>query len=1052
MSSGVSRRRFLTAGAGVGAGAVVAGALPGVSSAAAPVRERPDSAVASSTGRGRRHDVELRTGTDVAAQISPDGRTIAFDTVGVLWTAPATGGKARRLTDDYFDIAQPDWSPDGKTLAFQSYRDGIFNLWTVRADGTHLEQLTHGPYDHREPRYSPDGRYLAFSSDLAGSYAIYTLDLHTSDISLITDTAAEEYEPAWSPDGKRIAFVVANTEIDVVTLATGARTVAVTVPTGQILHGPAFTPDSKDIVYNLTANGTSRLYRSGAVLLEGEEVFPFRVSWVSDNVFVYTADGHIRRRSISSAKSSTIATSAPITTITPDYVKRRRNFEPGSGGPVKGIGSPVLSPDGKQIAFRALNDIYVMRIGHTPQPLTGDQFWKSDPSWSPDGKRLSYSSDRGGHLEIWVRDLHTGNDTRVASLAEAAAVSGTWSHDGKFIAFLDQTGAVYTVHVESGDIQRVYPATFEPGRPTWSKDGNTIAIAAIKPYSARYREGLSEILTINRTTGEATYHQAVPNKSLQTRGDDGPVWSPDGRKMAFVVASVLWVMPVSADGTPAGAARQITTEVTDAPSWSGDSSRLLYLSGGRLRLVSVDGRSTRTVQVPLRWKNAAPSGRTVIHAGRMWDGRSRSLRNDVDIVVDENRIVSVEPHRAGRRGKKVDASDLVVTPGLIDIHNHREMQGYSYGDRQGRVWLSLGITATRSPGSPAYHMVEERESFQAGRRVGPRYYSTGEAIDGSRIFYNFMRPTYDEDQLALEFARAEALDYDMIKCYVRLSTERQQKSIEWAHDHHIHASSHYHYPAFAFGGDGTEHIGATNRFGYSRTVTALGTGYSDVTDIFASSGARRTPTLFGASALFRDDQSLVVDERVRTLYPTWEYTSLQAANTTARTTDQTVNEANLKAQVQQIVHLLAAGGNVVTGTDSPIDHTAVSTHMNLRAMVAYGVTPHQAMVSATSATGTYLNEPIGQVAPGMLADLAFLGGNPLQDIRQAANVSKVMVNGYLHTIDGLLAPFAGSAAAKLSAPRGNRMLAPVPVPASEERYWWHDPHYLEESKHSCCHS
>ncbi len=1044
---GVSRRRFLATGAGVGAGAVVGGALAGTAPAQA-ARPQLDAPAPGHVIPGRTTQVDLHSGTDVAAQVSPDGRSLAFDTVGVLWVAPASGGTARRLTSDYHDIAQPEWSPDSRTIAFQSYRDGTFNLWTIRADGSHVQQLTHGPYDHREPRWSPDGRYLVFSSDLGGSYGIYTYDLHTADIALVTDTAVEEYEPAWSPDGTKIAFVVSNTEIDVVTVATGARSVLLSVPAGQIIHSPAFTPDSKDVVYTLIANGTSQLMRSGAPLVTGEEVFPFRVSWLSGDRFVYTADGQIRSRSVGSGAARTIGVVAQVSTVTPAYAKRQRDFRPGATFPVRGIGSPVLSPDGRQIAYRALNDIYLMRIGRRPVPLTRDRFWKSDPAWSPDGTKLSYSSDRGGHLEIWVRDLATGQDTRLASLPGAAAVSGTWSRDGKFVAFLDQTGAVYTVAVDSGDIQRVYPATFEPGRPTWSPDGNTIAIAAIKPYSARYREGLSEILTINRRTGQATYHQALPNKSLQTRGDDGPVWSPDGRSMAFVVASVLWVVAVDADGSPTGAPRQITNEVTDAPTWSGDSRELLYLNNGRLRIVSADGRQTRTVPVPQTWTNAAPSGRSVIHAGRMWDGRSRQLREDVDIVVERNRIVEVAAHRGRRSGRAIDATDSVVIPGLVDIHNHREMQGYSYGDRQGRVWLALGITTTRSPGSPAYHMVEERESFQAGTRVGPRYFATGEAIDGSRIFYNFMRPTYDDDQLALELARAEALDYDLAKCYVRLSTARQQRVIEWAHEHRIHATSHYHYPAFAFGGDGTEHVGATNRFGYSRTVTALGTGYSDVTDIFAAAGARRTPTLFGAATLFGEDQSLIVDPRVRTLYPSWEYATLTAAGDAARTTDQTVNRANLAAQVKQLVDLLAAGGHVVTGTDSPIDHTAVSTHMNLRAMVKYGVSPYQALVSATSEPGRFLNEPLGQVAPGMLADLTFLGGDPLHDITQAANVAQVMVNGYLHTVDDLMAPFAGAHAAVQARP--NRLVAPVPTPESESRYWWHDPHYLEESKRSCC--
>jgi hypothetical protein len=178
---------------------------------------------------------------------------------------------------------------------------------------------------------------------------------------------------------------------------------------------------------------------------------------------------------------------------------------------------------------------------------------------------------------------------------------------------------------------------------------------------------------------------------------------------------------------------------------------------------------------------------------------------------------------------------------------------------------------------------------------------------------------------------------------------------------------------------------------------------------------------------------------------------VRGAADTAQTTDQTVNEANLKAQVQQIVDMLAAGGNVVTGTDSPIDHTAVSTHMNLRAMVRYGVSAHQAMVTATSASGIHLNEPIGQVAPGMFADLAMLGGNPLEDITEAADVKQVMVNGYLHDIADLTAPFAGAAPPATKAETvENRVLAPKPLLASERRYWWHHPHYLEEGKRSCC--
>jgi cytosine/adenosine deaminase-related metal-dependent hydrolase len=537
----------------------------------------------------------------------------------------------------------------------------------------------------------------------------------------------------------------------------------------------------------------------------------------------------------------------------------------------------------------------------------------------------------------------------------------------------------------------------------------------------------------------------MPNRSIQTRGDDGPVWSPDGTMMAFVVGSVLWVVDVHPDGTFAGTPRQVTDEVTDAPTWSGDSRELLYLNNGRLRLIAVHGGAARTVPVGLTWTNVRSRGRTVIRAGRMWDGVSGFLRSDVDIVVEGHRIRAVSG-TGGWDGDVVDARDSVVIPGMVDMHNHREMQGYSYGDRQGRLWLSLGITTTRSPGSPAYHMVEERESLQSGARIGPRYLATGEAIDGSRIYYNFMRPTFDVRQLTLELERAEALDYDLMKAYVRLRPEWQQRVIEWAHSRGILASSHYHYPALAFGGDGMEHVGATNRLGYSRTVTALGAGYGDVVDLFNAAGTARTPTLFVATALFRDDTSLVTDHRVRTLYPAWEYASLQAAVTLAQSTDQTTNLRDLARQVAQITAMVRGGGTVITGTDSPIDHTAVSTHMNLRAMVKYGMTPYEALTTATKNAGDVLGEPVGRIAVGHYADITVLGGDPLTDITQAANVRQVMVGGRLFGLDELLAPFTSTAAAVPVSP----MLAPVPNAPSNAAYWWHDPHYVAEAKHSCC--
>ena len=1019
----------------------------GASAVLAPTLSRVDAVTAD-----RR--LRLSSGTNFAACVSPDGQKIAIDLLGVLWVLPASGGPARRLTGDRFDITQPSWSPDSSSLVFQSYREGVFDLWTVRADGGRLRRLTEGPYDHREPRWSPHGRSIVFSADSSGgSYGIYSYDLRSTRIATLVNGSAEEYEPAVSPDGTKVAFVVGSlptsggvavgTAIDVLDLATGRRSTEITAPAEGVIRQPAWTPDGRQLTYHLFVDGRSDLMLGEEPLVDDEEVYPFQASWLGSRV-VYTGAGGIRSRR-PGRRVQPIGFAAAVSTRNARYHKRRRHFEAGGPQRVKGIGSPVLSPDGDRVAFRALNDIYMMRIGHRPQPLTRDHWWKSDPTWSPDGTQLAYSTDRGGTLNLWIRDLSDGSDRQLTDLAEVAAVSGSWSPDGREIAFLDQDGNLWAVEVSTGDVQRVFPATFEPGRPTWSADGRVIALAAVRPYSGRFREGLSTILLIDRRTGAARYVEPLPRRSIQTRGDDGPVWSPDGTRMVFAVASVLYVLDVKADGTPVGQARQVTDEVSDAPSWSGDSRTILYLSNGRLRTVAADGGTPRTVAMPLHWTNIRPRGRTIIHAGRMWDGVRDQVRTDVDIVVEGQRIVEIGPHRPGRDGELVDASGSFVMPGLIDMHHHREMQGYSYGDRQGRLWLSLGITTTRSPGSPAYQMVEERESTQSGARIAPRYFATGEAVDGPRIYYNFMRPTFDGAQLRLELSRARALDYDLMKSYVRLPVAWQQWVTHFAHSRGIPATGHYHYPAMAFGGDGMEHTGATSRFGFSRTVTLLGNGYDDVIDMFNATTMARTPTLFGSTTLYREDRSLVEDARVRALYPPWRLAAL-AETVEAAQGDQAANRANLRAQVHQALAMVQGGGTVITGTDSPIDHAAISTHMNLRAMVKYGFTPYEALITATSAAGDYLGDHLGRIRQGAYADIAIVRGDPLADIRAAADVEQVLLAGVRHTIKDLVEPFNQDARTAST----NRVLDPVPDHPSTAAFWWHDPAYVAHGRHACC--
>ena len=241
---------------------------------------------------------------------------------------------------------------------------------------------------------------------------------------------------------------------------------------------------------------------------------------------------------------------------------------------------------------------------------------------------------------------------------------------------------------------------------------------------------------------------------------------------------------------------------------------------------------TREIAPKLTWTPKTSTTRTTVHAGRMFDGRT--TRENVDIVIEGNRIARVEAHRADlHTGTVVDASTGTVLPGLIESHAHFAAP---YGERFGRIWLSFGITTVRNPAVGAFEGQEIRETFEAGVQTGPRIFTTGEPFDGTRIYYPGGTALDGGAELSAELARAQALGYDFIKTYVRLPDLLQRHVIEEAHRMGMPVTSHEIYPAVAYGADGVEHIAGTSRRGFSPKISELRRSYRDVIDLLSASG------------------------------------------------------------------------------------------------------------------------------------------------------------------------------------------------------------------------
>ncbi|MEU7085247.1 amidohydrolase family protein [Streptomyces achromogenes] len=304
-------------------------------------------------------------------------------------------------------------------------------------------------------------------------------------------------------------------------------------------------------------------------------------------------------------------------------------------------------------------------------------------------------------------------------------------------------------------------------------------------------------------------------------------------------------------------------------------------------------------------------------------------------------------------------------------------------------------------GASLYEAVRLRESLASGHSTGPRLLACAELLDGARTAYAMGRAHRTAAGVRRTLERATALRVDFVKTYVRASGQVMAQAADAAHRLGVPSGSHLCAPGRAAGQDLTTHLQATQRLPHGHATTPTGHIHQDLVQQYADGRFALIATPFTAQALLGADPALAEDPRVLTLMPPWDVTAVRER---ARTPPTDGQRRALATEMAAYRRLAAEGALLAVGTDAPLVPAGLSLHLALRALHAHGFGPAQALRCATAAPARLfgVENDLGTVEPGKIADLTVVDGDPFTDFGSLPRTPLVLRDGVAHYQSDLL--------------------------------------------------
>jgi imidazolonepropionase-like amidohydrolase/Tol biopolymer transport system component len=1000
-------------------------------------------------GESYQADIDVTEGTWMNISVSPDGKNIAFDLLGDIYLLPVKGGEATALTQSIAWEMQPQFSPDGNQIAFTSDAGGGDNIWVMDRDGTNARAVTDESFRLlNSPAWSPDGQYIAARKHFTSRRSLGAGEIwlyHRAggkglQLNERPNDQKDLGEPAFSAQGDKVFFSRDSTPGKVFEYSKDANQVIYEIFSIDRLSGkirkevsgfggsvrPTPSPDGRLLAFVRRIRNQSSIFLKD--LQTGREypvyqrldrdmqetwaihgVYP-TLAWTPDNQhLIFWAGGKIQRLNITTQVAEEIpfhvkTSKAMRKAVTAKVDPAPANFD------TRMLRWVQVSPDGKQAVFQALGQLYTRKLPDgKPRRLTrADDEFEFYPSYSADGDWIVYTSWNDARQGAVKKVRASGGRSSDVIQQPGKYIAPRFSPDGSQIVYEKITGGRITSPDHDLD-PGIYRVSAKGGQPTLvSEDGSSPFFSRDQQriYLARSEAEKSHLVSVDLNGKDPIVHVSSPFASDFSL-------SPKQDLLVFRERYHLYLTPF----TFAARTVEISPKATNLPllrvtsegghfvSWSEQDKQLHWSLGADLYSLTVPpaedwkkqaGDLKRQV-TPLGFSvnSDSPRGNTLLSGAQIITMQGDEVIAQGDILINGNRIQAVGASGSlsvPDNAKRIDLRGKTIIPGLVDVHWHGRQGEAQLTPQQNwynLATLAFGVTTIHDPSNDTREIFSAAELARAGTIVAPRIFSTGTILYGAEASITAEINTLQDATEHLK--RLKTQGAFSVKSYNQPRRDQRQQVLQAARDNQMMVMPE--------GGSTFQHnltMIVDGHTGIEHSIPPAAV-YADVKQLWAHSETAYTPTLvvayggiWGEHYWYHKSDvwqhpllSQLVPKSV--LYP--------RAIRRSMAPEEDYNHKKIATVAAQLQDL---GVKVQLGAHG--QREGLGAHWEMWMFAQGGMTPLEVIRAATLDGAKYLGmeQHIGSLESGKLADLVILNSDPLKDIFQSDQVTMVMLNGRLY--------------------------------------------------------